>query len=77
MNKNLASDLLSQCSIEQDYLSNNVKKVQILRCLTKISISVLNFNAESVGKPTIYDLLFLIAICSLKNDNKHLSQMRN
>ena len=42
----------------------------------KISISVLNFSTESAEKPTIYDLLFCIVIYSLKNDNKHLSEMK-
>ena len=40
-------------------------------------ISVLNFSTESAKKPTIYDLLFLIAIYAPKNDNKHPSEMRN
>ena len=30
----------------------------------KISISVLSFSPESAKKPTIYDFLFLIEICS-------------
>ena len=32
----------------------------------------INFTTESAKKPTIYDLLFLIASCSSKNDHKHL-----
>ena len=35
----------------------------------KISISALNFSTESVKKPTINDLLFLIVIYSPKTDN--------
>ena len=42
MNKNFASNSLSQGSIEQDYLANNVKKFNFLLYLVKISISVLN-----------------------------------
>ena len=35
------------------------------------------FSTESAQKPTICDLLFLIAIFSSRNDNKYLSEMRN
>ena len=45
--------------------------------LIKTLISVLNFSTESAKKPTIYDLLFLIAIYSPKNDSKHPSEMRD
>ena len=38
---------------------------------------IINFIAESVKKPTIYDLLFLSGIYSLKNINKYLSEMKN
>ena len=74
---NLASNLLSQDSIEQDYLSKNVKKNQFLGFLIKISISVLNLSTESAEETVIYDLLFLNAIYSPKNDNNHPSKMRN
>ena len=39
-----------------------------------MSNSVLNFSTES-AKPTIYDFLFLITLCSPKNHNKHSSEM--
>ena len=42
-----------------------------------MSISVLNFSTESDKKPTMFDLLFLIAIYSPKNDNEYPSEMRN
>ena len=58
-------------------LSNEKFKNSGFRVLIKISISVLNFSTESVKKPRIYDLLFLIATCSPKNDSKHPSEMRN
>ena len=77
MNKNFLSNLLSQGSIEQGYLSNNVKKIQFLGCLIKTSISVLTFSTGSAKERTIYDLLFLIAIYSPKNNNKHPSKIRN
>ena len=51
------------------------KEFQFLGCLIKIS--VLNFSIELVNKPAIYDLLFHIAIYSLKNDNKYPSKMTN
>ena len=35
----------------------------------------INFSNESAKKPTIYDLLFLVAICSSKIDYKHLSEI--
>ena len=66
MNKNFLSNLLSQRCIQQGY-----------EVLNKISISVLNFSTESAKERTIYDFLFLIAIYSPKNDNKHPSKMRN
>ena len=53
------------------------KKNQFLGCLIKTSISVLNSNNESAKKPTVYDLLFLIAIYYPKNQNKRPSDMRN
>ena len=77
MTKNFATKLLSQGSIELDNVSKNAKKIPFLGNLIKISISVLNFSAESVEKSTIYDLLFLVAIYSPKNGNKHPSDMRN
>ena len=43
----------------------------------KNSISVLNFSTESAKKSIIYGFLFLIALYSAKNDNKHPSEMRN
>ena len=36
----------------------------------------INFSNESVQKPTIYDL-FITAISSLQNVNKHSSEMKN
>ena len=42
-----------------------------------MSIPVLYFNTESAKELTLYDLLFLIAIYSPNNDNKHSSEMRN
>ena len=42
-----------------------------------MSIPVLNFSTESAKELTLYDLLFLIAIYSPNNDNKHPSEMRN
>ena len=36
---------------------------------------MINFSNESFKIPTIYDLLFIIAIYSLKNVNKHSSKM--
>ena len=41
-------------------------KSSVLVNLIKISVSVPNFSTESVGKPTIYDLLFLLTIYSPK-----------
>ena len=37
----------------------------------------MNFNAQSAEEPTIYDLLFLVAIYSPKNDNRHPSEISN
>ena len=37
----------------------------------KISISLLDFSTESAQKPIIDELLFIVAIYSLENDNKH------
>ena len=77
MNKNFASNLLSQGSIEQDNLPKNVKKIEFLGCLIKASISVLNVSSESAKQLTIFDLLFHIAICSPKNDNECPSEIKN
>ena len=44
------------------------KKCQFFGCLIKISIPVLNFSTESTIKLTNYELLFLTAIYSTKND---------
>ena len=38
---------------------------------------MLNFTTKSAKEPAIYDLLFLIAIYSPKNNNKHASNRRN
>ena len=78
MKNNFASNFLSQDSIEQDYRSKNTKKsvLGVFYC-TKISISVLNFSTESAKKPTVYDLPFLFAIYSARNDNKHFSEVKN
>ena len=56
---------------------NMQKKFSFWGSLIKISISVQNFSTESAEKSTIYNLLFLVAIYSPKNDNKHPSEMRN
>ena len=49
------------------------KKFSVFRMLNKN----INFRIESVEKPTIFDLLFLIVIHSPKNDNKHPFEVRN
>ena len=59
---------LSQGRIEKDHLSKNVLKIG--------SDKMINFSNESFKIPTIYDLLFIIAIYSLKNVNKHSSEMK-
>ena len=41
-----------------------------------MSISVLNIRNESAKNPAIYHILFLIAIYSTKNNNKHPSEMK-
>ena len=61
--------LHTQGSIEQDYLSKYVKKFG--------SDKKIYFSNESVKKPSIYDLLFIIAIYSLQNVNKQSSEMKN
>ena len=61
--------LLSQGSIEQDHLSKNVKKFGY--------DEKINFSNESVKKPTIYDLLFIIAVYCLQNVNTQSSEMKN
>ena len=61
--------LLSQGSIEQDHLSKNVKKFGYEEKI--------NFSNESVKKPTIYDLLFIIAVYCLQNVNTQSSEMKN
>ena len=65
----LESKLLSQGSIEQKHLSKNVKNFE--------SNKKIGFSTESVKKPTIYDLLFIIAIYFLQNVNKYPSEMKN
>ena len=74
--KNFASRLLSQGSIAQDYPSKIVKKFSFGEFKRNINFST-EFSAESDEKPTIHDLLFLVAAYSPKNDNKHPSEMRN
>ena len=74
MDKHFPSNLLSQGSIEKDYLWNNVKKLSFCGYLIKMSNSVLNFSTES-AKPTIYDFLFLITLYSAKNHNRPPSEM--
>ena len=76
MNESLAPNLLSQGIIEQNFSSKNIKK-SVFVVLTKASIYVVNFSTELAKKPTIYDLLFLIAIYSPENDNKLPCNMRN
>ena len=49
----------------------------VFEVLRKVSTTVLNFSAESAKKTRIYNLLFLIATYSPKNDNKHPSETRN
>ena len=66
MQKNLFElNLLSQGSIEQDYLSKNVKKFG--------SDKNINFSNESVKKTTIYNLLFIIATYFFQNVNTQYS----
>ena len=74
MDKHFPSNLLSQGSIEKDYLWNNVKKFSFWGYLIKMSNSVLNFSTES-AKPTVYNFLFLITLYSSKNHNEHPSEM--
>ena len=74
MDKHFPSNLLSQGSIEKDYLWNNVKKFSFWGYLIKMSNSVLNFSTES-AKSTVYDFLFLITLYSPKNHNEHPSEM--
>ena len=54
-----------------------MQKKSVFGVFNKISISVLNFSTNSAKKPTNYDLVFLTAIYSPKNDNKHPRKMRN
>ena len=42
-----------------------------------MSVPLLYFSTESAKELTLYDLLFLIAIYSPNNDNKHPSEMKN
>ena len=48
-----------------------------MKNLIKTSIWALNFSTESAEKPTVFDFLFLVAIYTPKNVNKHPSEMRN
>ena len=64
----LKSKFFSQGSIEQDHLLKNVKKFA--------SNKEINFSTESVEKQTPNDLLFIIAIYSLQNVNKHIHVKR-
>ena len=48
-------------------------KMSVLGLFNKI----ISFITELIKKPTIYDLLFLIGIYSLKNINKYQSEMKN
>ena len=57
-------------------LSFEKYKKSVFVVLTKTSILVLNFNKESAKKPTVYVLLFFIAVYYPKDDNKHPSEMR-
>ena len=60
------SKLLFQGSIDLEHLSKNVKNIR--------SNKKINFGTESIKKPKIdYDFLFIIAIYSLQNVNKHPS----
>ena len=63
------SKFISHGNIEQDRQSKNVKNFR--------SNKKIYFSTESIKKPIIYDLLFLIAIYSLQNVDKHLSEMKN
>ena len=67
MNKKIASKLAFSgqhwTGLYIEKCKNSVSEV-----LIKISISLLNFSTESAKKPSIYGLLFFIAICSPKND---------
>ena len=40
-------------------------------------IPLLSFSTESAKELLIYDFLFLVAIYSPNNDNKHSSEIRN
>ena len=62
MNKNLASNLLSQGSIEQEYLSKN----EVFDKNKKFSTEFQYWIGET-AKPVIHYLLFLIALYSPKN----------
>lgn len=42
-----------------------------------VSNKSINFSTELIEKAIIYDLLFLIAIYSTKNDDEHPYEMRN
>ena len=70
--KNFTLNLVSQGSTKQKYLSENVNNSVFGVRNKNICIS-----SESTKKATTYDLLFLIAICSPKNDNKHASELIN
>ena len=45
--------------------------------VNKMSIQLLNFSTGSAKELTLYDFLFLNAIYSPNNDNKHPSEKRN
>ena len=66
MNKNFPPDLPFQGSIEEDYLSKNIKNL-----IYWISVQ------GQVKTTTVYNLIFLIVLYSLKNGNKQPSEMRN
>ena len=68
MNKNLASNLLSQGSIEQEYLSKN-KKILISEVFDKNKKSSTKFQywIGKTTKPVIHYLLFFIALYSPEN----------
>ena len=59
----LESKFLSLSTIEQDHLPKNMKNFGFN--------GKINFSIESVKKVTLNDLLYIIAVYSLQNVNKH------
>ena len=77
MNKNFASNLFFQGSIEQKYLWKNIK-ISVFGVFNKN----INFSTEfqyrvTLKKTGMCNLIFLIAVYSPKNDNNQPCEMRN